>query len=132
MNSKINLAVAIIYFEKFDQTVECIQSVCSEDCNVYVLNNNSSKKCFSKLKEIFRNQNNIIFINSNINLGPSKGRNYLIKSIKEDWILFLDNDIKVVTNNWLKILKDYIFKNRETDVFIPKLYNVHEHYKALE
>lgn len=126
MYSESSLAVAIIYFEKFDQTVECIESVCKANCNVYVLNNNSSNKNFRKLKNIFNKRRNIEFINSPVNLGPSKGRNLLVEKIHEEWILFLDNDITVVTSNWLPILYNYIHNYTGFDVFIPKLYNVHE------
>lgn len=123
---KRNLAVLILYFEKLNLTIECIKSVIKSGVPIYVLNNASSIKGWEKLKTKFRIYNNIKFIHSDINLGPAGGRNKLISESNEEWLLFLDNDIHVKTNNWHQIFQEYIKNNRDMEVFIPKLYNVHE------
>lgn len=122
----ITIAVAIIFFEKLNQTIECIESVRDAGCNIYVLNNNSSPESFACLKTRFSSHKQIRFIHSDENLGPAKGRNILIRSIDEEWILFLDNDITVRPDNWISILNNYIHETNDIEVLIPRLFNVHE------
>lgn len=38
---KVNLAVCTLFYEKLDQTIECIQSFLPPGVNIYVLNNGS-------------------------------------------------------------------------------------------
>jgi GT2 family glycosyltransferase len=120
------IAVAIIFFEKLNQTIECIESVLNAGCNIYVLNNNSSPQTFACLKTRLSSHKQIRFIHSDENLGPARGRNVLIRSIDEEWILFLDNDITVRPDNWISILNNYIHETKDIEVFIPRLFNVHE------
>ncbi len=120
------LAIAIIFFEKVEQTIECIKSVANAPVKIYLLNNNSSSQSFKFLKSETSNFNNLVFIDAKENLGPARGRNLLITSIEEDWILFLDNDITVKTNDWFGKISNHINSNFNYEVFIPQLYNVHE------
>lgn len=121
-----NLAVLILYFEKPTLTIQCIQSVVKSEVQVYVLNNGSSIGGWEKLKKRFRNLDNIKFIESDLNLGPSGGRNKLINESSEDWLFFLDNDIYIKTKKWLDHIKKHLKKSEEIEAFVPRLYNVHE------
>jgi GT2 family glycosyltransferase len=121
-----DIAVLILYFEKFNLTVECIKSVVKSGIPVYILNNASSKKGWEKLKSKFKNYSKIKFIHSNINLGPAGGRNRLISESAEEWLFFLDNDIHIETVNWLQVLHKNIDNFKEIESFIPRLYNTHE------
>lgn len=120
------LAIAIIFFEKLDQTIECINSAVERDLPIYVLNNNSSNKSAEKIKEYYKHKPNILFFDAPENLGPAKGRNFLIENIKEPWIFFLDNDITIKTKGWLNKIDAHILAAPDTEVFIPRLFNVHE------
>src|SRR5688572_18034438 len=110
------IAVAIVFFQKLDQTISCINSFLDSGVTLYVLNNGSCNKDFENIKYFEVNQN----------LGPASGRNILINEIPEDWIVFADNDITVEPANWVNLLKNRIEANPNADVFIPRLYNVHE------
>jgi GT2 family glycosyltransferase len=121
-----SIAVAILFFEKCEQTIECVQSVLSPFVKVYILDNGSSEKSHNTLVSKYKDIANVIFFQSPKNLGPGSGRNYLIENISEDWIFFLDNDIRVATSNWYQILLNSISTNSDVDVFIPKLFNIHE------
>jgi GT2 family glycosyltransferase len=122
----LKIGIAIIFFEKLNQTIDCIKSVLDSEYTIYVLNNNSSKKSFRSLRNEFKGFNQICYIDSKENLGPARGRNLLASAIEEEWILFLDNDITVETKNWNFILEKYIISSNGYNVFVPKLYNVHE------
>ncbi len=120
------IAVAIVFFQKLEQTIECVKSVYNNHSPIYILNNNSEYSDFITLKQVFKGYNYIEYIESPINLGPARGRNLLLSIIKEKWILFIDNDITVINDNWHNILLNHINGNVHFDVFIPRLYNVHE------
>jgi GT2 family glycosyltransferase len=122
----VKLAVAIIFFEKVSQTIDCIKSVANAPIKIYVLNNNSSSDSFDSLKAATSHFNNIIFIDSKENLGPARGRNFLISNIEEDCIFFLDNDITVKTKDWFEKISFHLKSQSNYEVFIPMLYNVHE------
>ncbi len=123
MNS---ICVCILYFEKPGLTIKSIESVIKSGVPVYVLNNASSASGWGKVKSKFGTYSNIRFIESDVNLGPAGGRNRLILESKETWLLFLDNDIHIKTKNWHKIITNHTENNKETEAFIPRLYNVHE------
>jgi glycosyltransferase involved in cell wall biosynthesis len=122
----LNLAVCVLFFEKVEQTVECIKSFLLSNVNIYILNNGSSSLARSILGKFCENYKQVKIFDSNKNLGVGVGRNYLINNTKEKWLFFVDSDIVVKTRNWLQILKNYISKYPNIEVFIPKLFNVHE------
>jgi len=122
----VKLAIAIIFFEKVNQTIDCIKSVANAPIKIYILNNNSSSESFHFLQAETNHFNNIIFIDSKENLGPARGRNFLISQIGEDWIFFLDNDITVKTTDWFHKISIHLKSQVYYEVFIPMLYNVHE------
>ncbi|WP_162053128.1 glycosyltransferase family 2 protein [Pontibacter pamirensis] len=124
--TKLSLGVCILFFEKLDQTIECIESFYSEHCNLYILNNGSQALAFEKLKSKFSHIKNIIFFHSDENLGCPGGRSFLIKSTNEDWLVFPDSDITVDPANWIDILQREIGDKPAIEVFIPRLFNVHE------
>jgi GT2 family glycosyltransferase len=121
-----SIAIAILFFEKLDQTIECVNSVIHSGCTIYILSNGSSLKSYNQLKAIFRDNENVFIFKSESNVGPSRGRNILIDKISEQWILFLDNDILVHSHNWHKIMLDSISAYKDVDVFIPRVFNKHE------
>jgi GT2 family glycosyltransferase len=123
---KSQLAIAILFFEKVDQTIECIKSFLPSEVSIYILNNGSSRVTTKKLLQFCTKYKQIKIFHKLKNTGVSAGRNFLLQKIKEDWILFVDNDIVMKTNNWLPKIQQYILKNKAIEVFIPKLYNVHE------
>lgn len=123
---EINIAVCILFFERLEQTLACIESCLSSGVNIYVLNNGSSTSSRQALGEFCGNHKQIKIFDSDVNLGVSVGRNYLVTHTTEEWLLFLDNDIVVRTNEWVDKLARHIHAHQEIEVFIPKLFNIHE------
>lgn len=124
--SKISIAVCILFFEKLDQTLDCVHSFQREELNLYILNNGSSDASFEKLKKELISYNNISFFDSNKNLGCPGGRSFLIDNTNEEWLVFPDNDITVQPQIWYNVFTDAVAQSPETEVFVPKLFNVHE------
>lgn len=125
-----SVAVLILFFEKKNQTIKCIKSFINSPANIYVLNNGSSHENWADLKKCFDKYSNISFFNSNVNLGPSKGRNVLLRKVTEDWIMLVDNDITIAPQKeWHSELMCYLSNNPNVQIVCPKLYNVNErHY----
>jgi len=124
---KPGVAILVLFYNKLDQTIECIESFLPSGQNIYVLNNGSDKLQWKKLQVNFKQQETIIFLDAGSNLGVSGGRNYLIKYTKEAWIFSIDNDIRVQPeNNWLEIFEKFIINTPAAKIICPALFNVHE------
>lgn len=88
-----------------DLLKKCINSIKKyTDKDLYeiiIINNNSVKQeTFTYLNNISK-QDNIRIINNNEPFNYSKLNNIGIKSANYNFILFLNNDIEITTNNWL-------------------------------
>jgi len=121
-----SIAVGILFFEKIDQTIECIASFLPAQIPIYVCNNGSSAASRQKLSDCIKDYPQVHLIDAPENLGVSGGRNLLIQSISEDWIFFVDNDITITTSDWLSKFTVHQKGHPEAEAFIPRLYNVFE------
>lgn len=126
VNLKDKLSICILFYEKADQTIECVKSFLNTEVPIYILDNGSSTSSRKILDSYCKNYKSITIMDSDINLGVANGRNYLIDHTKEAWMLFVDNDITINTNNWLYIINEYMQKYHDFEVFIPKLFDVSE------
>ena len=119
----IILGLCILFFERVEQTIECIKSFLSSDVNIYILNNGSSDKSRKELDTFCKKYNQVFFFDIDKNIGIAAGRNYLITHTVEEWLLFVDNDIKIETKNWLQKFNFQVSLHKDIEVFIPRLYN---------
>ena len=123
----LDIAVIILFYNKLNQTIACIESFIPSGVKIYVLDNGSDYKSSSKLKNRFNENSKVLFFNSIDNIGVSRGRNYLITNTTEEWLFSVDNDIVVSnTQDWLENLASHVEENPSIDVFIPRLYNIHD------
>lgn len=120
------VGVCILFFNKLEQTIECIKSFCTPGVNMYVLNNGSEPRFRKQLGEFCQNFKNLKIIDAEANLGVAVGRNVLVDSSSEEWLLFVDNDIVVKSGDWLKNFWVHVDHSKETEVFVPKTFNTHE------
>ena len=123
---EIDLSVCILFYEKLDQTIECIQSFLPSGVNIYILNNNSSTSSREALGRFCDNYKRIKIFDSDVNLGVGVGRNYLVTHTTEEWLLFVDSDITVKTPDWVQKFAQYVPQYPDIEVFIPGLFNIHE------
>ena len=124
--NSINLAVCILFYERLEQTIECIRSFLPSGVNIYILNNGSSLLSRNVLGEFCDNHKQIIIFDSDKNLGVGVGRNYLINHTNEEWLLFVDSDITIKTVDWVQKFTQLVNQYPDAEVFIPKLFNVSE------
>lgn len=130
----MKLAICILFYEKVDQTIECLKSLLTgpmDQVQIYVLNNGSRPESVKTLKSFTSKYANIHILDGGSNLGVSGGRNYLIKHTKEPWLWFLDNDIIVRTPDWYERFLYWLKKYPEMEVFIPVLYHKHAKEKSV-
>jgi len=120
------LGVCVLFFEKAEQTIECVQSFLGSGVPIYILNNNSSDKSTQLLKEFCRKHVQVKIFDSVENLGVSGGRNFLIAHTQEKWLFFVDNDIVIKNADWLNVVGLHIDRLPGIEVFIPQLWNVHD------
>ncbi|MBA7500786.1 hypothetical protein ES704_03547 [subsurface metagenome] len=121
-----NLAVCILFYEKLEQTIECIESFLPSGVNIYILNNGSSPSARQALGQFCDNYKQIKIFNLDINSGVGVGRNYLITHTNEEWLLFVDSDITIKTSDWVQKFTQCVNQYPDAEVFIPKLFNVSE------
>lgn len=128
-NSKgddLSIGIFILFHEKVEQTIECINSFLPFGISIYILNNGSSSQSTSKLLAHIKNYKHVILLDTEHNLGVGVGRNYLIEHTKEEWLFFIDNDIIIHSTNIVDKILNHIIQYPDAEAFIPSLYNVHE------
>jgi len=128
----LDIGICILFFNKVDQTIDCIKSFLPSRTNIYILNNGSDQAFRKQLGDFCNKYPNITIYDFDSNLGISVGRNELIKRTTEDWLLFVDNDITIRPRQWISIISNHIKFNPGIEVFIPRLNNVHEHRYSRE
>lgn len=124
---KASISVCILFYNKIDQTIECIESFTPSRIPIYVLNNASTPENRESLEILNKKYKQLTIIDSEINLGVSKGRNRLIRETTEDWLFFVDNDIVVKQKytwpyRFLLAMKSEV----DADAYMPLLFNKHE------
>lgn len=121
------IAVLILFYNKLEQTAECIHSFLPSGENIYVLNNGSAALDYLALKQQFQAINQVHFLDAGGNLGPSGGRNFLMQHTIEPWLVFVDNDITIQPSiNWKQLLEAFMIENPEAEIICPRIFNVHE------
>lgn len=121
------LAICIMFNEKADQTIECLNSFSQLDSPIYLLNNGSSFGCTQKVKRALENLKNVTYFYSDQNVGVSKGRNYLIENTNEDYLFFIDNDMKIfdAKDFWNNLNSSIFVTDDEVLIVCPRIYNEH-------
>jgi GT2 family glycosyltransferase len=120
------IAVLVLFFEKAQQTIDCVKSFLPAGVRIYILNNGSSKRNSKIVQKFCATYEQVTVFRSDKNLGVSAGRNFLIKETREEILFFVDNDICVQTENWLEIAGKAFDENPDAEVFTPRVFNVWE------
>jgi GT2 family glycosyltransferase len=122
-----NIGVAILFYNKLHQTIDSVNSFLPSGLPIYILNNGSDPGQWDKLKQEFSHSNAVDFLDAGANLGVSGGRNFLIQHTKEQWLLFVDNDITIRhPQAWLSAFDSFLKNNPAALIVCPRLFNIHE------
>ena len=113
-------AIVIINYNGLNLIKKFIPTIItnSSNCNIYVIDNNSTDDSVNYIKNNFSNIN---IINNSSNLGYAGGYNEGIKKIDEDLLIFLNNDATFLDENSLYNLVKVFKENSEIKVAQPKI-----------
>lgn len=113
-------AIVIINYNGLNLIKKFVPSIItnSSNCNIYVIDNNSTDDSVNYIKNNFSNIN---IINNSSNLGYAGGYNEGIKKIDEDLLIFLNNDATFLDENSLYNLVKVFKENSEIKVAQPKI-----------
>lgn len=93
------LGIAIINYNKYEKTIECIKSIfetAKAEYKIYLLDNASQNESYEVLQKQYENEKRVELIKSNKNLGYANGNNLLLEYVKRDKcenVLISNNDI---------------------------------------
>ncbi|QIY82128.1 glycosyltransferase [Chryseobacterium sp. NEB161] len=120
MNNKIDVSIIIVNYNTFKMTNECIDSICKMTSKVnyeiIVVDNASTDKS----KELFSNDERIIYIYNKENLGFGKANNLGVKSSSGKYVFFLNSDT-LLLNNAVSLFFQQMEKCRESIACIGTL-----------
>ncbi|MBM4309642.1 MAG: glycosyltransferase [Deltaproteobacteria bacterium] len=126
VNMQKRFAVLILFFEKARQTVECVKSFLPSGVRIYILNNGSSERNSRAVEQFCKPFEQVTIFRSDVNLGVSRGRNFLIEKTDEEFLFFVDNDIVIKTANWVDSALAAISAHPDAEAFAPRMFNVWE------
>lgn len=119
------LGIAIINYNTFEKTVDCINSIfetVKSDYKIYLLDNASPNNSYKELEKAYLGNENVELIKSEENLGYARGNNLLIERAQSDGcdcVLISNNDI-VFKDNSVDLLYSQI-KKRRSLIVAPKI-----------
>ena len=88
----------------------------SEDCTIYIIDNNSNDDSLDFVKHNFPQ---VKLITLDKNYGFAEGYNIGIQEVKEDYLCIINNDIEV-TKDWLEPIKERL-NNHPNSIIQPKI-----------
>ena len=94
----------------------CLESIYSKNSyknfEVIVADNRSSKKETFELFETYKKEHdNFRVVKADMEFNFSKINNLAVKEAKGDYVLLLNNDIEVITENWLSLMVGYAMQS---------------------
>lgn len=109
------LGIAIINYNKYEKTIDCVNSIletAKTEYKIYILDNGSNNESFTVLKNKYSQNDKILLVKSEKNLGYAVGNNLLIEYIKKDCC-----ENVLISNN------DILFENGTIDLLVDKINN---------
>lgn len=120
-----DVAVCVLFFEKAEQTIECLKSIVPSGVQIYLLDNGSSRESSLAVRGYADTIDSIRWHESTRNLGCAGGRNYLISRSTEPWLFFLDNDAIIHPEGWHDCFQAHVRREPTIEVFSARLFELH-------
>lgn len=102
------ISIIILSYNGGDYTKDCVRSIENTDKSydeIIIIDNGSDQNTVNILKEISKTTPRIKVYFQDKNFGFTKGNNLGIKHAKKrNDIILLNNDTKIITKNWIKLL----------------------------
>ena len=118
----------IIPTKDYASTLEqCLKSIYKKttykNFEIIVVDNRSSEKETFKLFDYYKkNYDNFRVIKADMEFNYSKINNLAVKEAKGDYVLLLNNDTELITENWLQIMVGYAMQKHIGAVGVKLLY----------
>lgn len=128
--TKNSITICILFFEKTEQTKECIRSFLPANLPIRVLNNGSSPENAREMDLFCAQYASVRLEHAPTNLGTSRGKNILWRGAQTEWIFFVDNDITIQPGEWRPMAEKHLDQYGAVDVFLPLLYAIPEMQEA--
>ena len=117
----------ILFFNKLEETIACIDSFLPSGQPIYLLNNGSNENFWHLLQQEYDSNLQVTLFYSSTNLGVSAGRNYLIRHTLEPWLLIVDNDITAKDPvQWYLQMNNVLNEAGGFDAYSLHIFNKHE------
>jgi N-acetylglucosaminyl-diphospho-decaprenol L-rhamnosyltransferase len=118
----MDLSIIILNYQSSGKAIKCIEAIYASDLSgisheIILVDNNSGDRSASAIKERF---DDIMLIESKINLGMGKGNNLGIKKSTGRYVLILNPDAYVDAGS-VKTLIAYMDENPDTGIAGPKI-----------
>ena len=127
MNSRF--CYVILHYIIADETINCINHILSinEDSAIIVVDNASPNDSGFHIKEHYKNNENVVVIINDKNMGYASGNNVGVKAALElfapDFVVVLNNDIQIDQSDFETKISEFYLKNR-FDVLGPDIYSI--------
>lgn len=108
-----HVSFVVLHYVVYDYTIKCINSILNnieyDNYSVIVIDNGSPDDSFKKVEQVFSNNECVICIKSEKNLGFAKGNNigyqYAKNNLKSSFIIIANNDTIFEQKSFVNILK---------------------------
>ena len=110
------VSIIIPFRDKVDLLKNCVDSILAktnyENFEILLANNGSTElKTKLYLRQLVKSHNSVSVINIDIPFNYSRINNLAVDSCKGDYLLFLNNDTKVISNEWLETMVSELEKD---------------------
>ena len=99
------VSVIIPVMNNLEWTKQCLESVISNSRNrefeIIIIDNNSTDGTIEYLNEFAKNHSQVSIIQNENNIGVANSWNQGIKLAKYDYVCIINNDIKILMDDWL-------------------------------
>ncbi len=116
------ISIIVVTFNNLEYTKLCLESITKNtgypNYEIIIVDNDSCDGTLEFIEKYKINQNNIIIINNNKNLGFAVANNLGVNVSNGNYLVFLNNDT-IVTPGWLHRLYQHLVKNPSVGMVGP-------------
>ncbi|MGN0374883.1 MAG: glycosyltransferase, partial [Butyrivibrio sp.] len=121
----MNIVYVILHYMAGNDTVECAESILKSssasvhNISVVIVDNGSTNDSWGLLENKFENNNQVVLLHSDVNLGFAKGNNigfqYAKYQLRADFIVMLNNDTVLSQTDFNEVL---VRKYKEKEYYV--------------